>query len=387
MVTADYPPTPQKTVFVLPSLASGGAERVLITLMNGTNRDRYAPVLLTVNDKGELHHLIENTIPVHSLNQKSVLRSLPQLYAGLRKLDPDIVISTMAHMNFAVLSLKPFFPETRFIVREAITPSFLFDKYKPWDFLIRTLYAGYYPKADVILSPSQKILEELKNILPADTDKYMLLRNPVDSAGIRKKRPFPPLEVKEKNTVRFVACGRLVMQKGFDRLIAALPAMATEQNWHLTILGEGPERKSLERLIAKHSLSGKITLPGLTGDPYIHFGAADCFLLPSRFEGLPNVALESLACGTPVIALEEAGGIREIVQETALGTITIAKDMKDFLRAMENIKPSRTTNFRPSLLPGTFEKDNILCAFNTILDQSCGIQTHYTQDRRLASSS
>ena len=96
-----------KIVFVLPALVSGGAERVLITLMNGIDKDKYEPVFLSINNEGELKYLIDETICFHCLNKKLSLSAMPSIYFKLKDLKPDIVISTMVHMNFAMLALKP----------------------------------------------------------------------------------------------------------------------------------------------------------------------------------------------------------------------------------------------------------------------------------------
>ena len=358
---------PLKIVFVLPSLMSGGAERVLITLMNGLDRARYQPVLLSVSDKGELRNIVDEDIPVVTLNKNRVIKSLPRLLSALKKQKPDIVISTMAHMNFGVLLLKSFFPRARFIVREAITPSFFFEKYRSRRHLLKALYKLLYPRADLILSPTKKVFEEFRQDLGFESQKFTHLPNPVDLENIRKACSFPDVDAKRQETVHFVAAGRLEPQKGYDRLIEALPRLNSKYDWRLTILGEGSQREALEALIDKHNFSDRITLKGLVQRPYGDFGAADCFVLPSRHEGLPNVVLESLACGTPVIATKESGGIDEIASAADDNHVHIVENMDDFLKAMEQVSPSPTESFRPSLLPEIYSKANIIIAFDKIL--------------------
>ena len=118
-----------KLLFVLPALVSGGAERVLINLMNATDEGKYDRALLTVKNDGELGSLVAADVPLHRLGLRHFIFCLPALYKKLRELSPDIVVSTMTHMNFALLLLRPFFPRTRFLVREAITPSYFLEKY------------------------------------------------------------------------------------------------------------------------------------------------------------------------------------------------------------------------------------------------------------------
>lgn len=355
-----------KTVFILPALTAGGAERVLITLMNGLDRDRFKPALITINNKGSLGGLIQADIPFYSL-QSRVALCLPKLYVRLKTLRPALVVSTMAHMNFALLLLQPLFPKTRFIVREAVTPSFILKSHPFLAPFIRMAYRYLYPRADVIISPAQAIINELRALSGLEKLNHVLLHNPVHTDLI-----FAPTKLNDperENTVYFIAAGRLHHQKGFDRLIESLAQLQHPYNWKLTILGEGAERLRLEALIEEKGLTGKVSLPGLVENPWPQYAAADCFLMPSRWEGLPNAVLEALACGTPVIATAEAGGIEEIAALAPAGAVTVASDMTMFIRAIEKVKPNPVSGRRVSLLPHEFHYRKIMAEFSKILEK------------------
>ncbi len=357
--------TDQKTkiTFVLPSLIAGGAERVLITLANGTDSNKYDKTFVIVSEQGTLRDLISKDIPVKSLGGQSVFKSLPKLYKALKHEKPEIIVSTMAHMNFAVLMLRPFFPRTKFIVREAITPSFLLKKYKRLGIIIKCMYKLLYRQADLILSPSKIILDELKTELKLSNLSTKLLNNSVNEDAIRAQIKWPVK--KNRNIIKFVAAGRLHYQKGFDRLIEAASTLNMPYDWHIDILGEGSEYENIRNLIVKYGLEDSVTLKGLVDIPYSDFAAADCFLLPSRFEGLPNVALEALACGTRVISMFEAGGIAEIKANDQ--DLKIVNTMDEFKSEMQRIKPSMKTKAAPSLLPKENTYDKVIACFNDIL--------------------
>lgn len=354
-----------RVVFVLPALTAGGAERVLITLMNGIDRTEFAPAMLCVNDGGPLRYLAGDELPFRSLSSTGhlrVLHAIPRLYRALRDMKPDIVVSTMAHMNFVILLLRPFFPRTRFIVREAITPSFILKLHPLLKPAVAAAYALLYPMAFRVISPAQMIRDEFIKIFRMNPRKHVLLPNPVDAEKMRGDgRAAPPLP---PGTVRFVAAGRLNNQKGFDRLIDILPRI--QGDWHLTILGEGEERAALAAQIEKLNLQSRVSLPGFSPNPWPLYAAADALLLPSRCEGMPNVALESLCCGTPVIAMEEAGGIVEIAA-AAPQSVTLCQTMDDFAAAMARTTAQRTETFRPSLLPRAFERAAVIGEFTKIL--------------------
>lgn len=363
-------PAAARAVFLLPSFTAGGAERVLITLMNGIDRAAFAPELVVVCGEGPLRGLVAPGIPVRVLGKggggAGVLRALPGLCAALRRARPDIVVSTMAHMNFAALLLRPFFPGTRFIVREAVTPSYILEKRPVLAPFLRLAYRALYPLAGLVICPARAVADELAALAPG-MKACAVLPNPVDVAALRGAAPVLPPRG-DPGTVHFICAGRLVPQKGFDRLIEILPRLRTG-NWRLTVLGEGPERGRLEAAVAAAGLADRVFLPGHSGVPWPMIAGCDAFLLPSRFEGLPNAALEALACGTPVIAAREAGGIAEIAAQAPPGAVTLAADMDAFLAAMEDVKPGPPPAgvWRLSLLPPAFEKDGVLRRFTAFL--------------------
>jgi glycosyltransferase involved in cell wall biosynthesis len=356
-----------KILFVLPALTPGGAERVLITLMNGLQNTAFAPEMLSVRGDGALRVLIHPDIPFHSLDHALSPRALPQLYNAIKRIKPEIIVSTMAHMNFALLALRPFFPRTRFIVREAITPSFFFKKHKAKAFIIKRLYKWLYPLADTVLSPTQTVFEEFKTVLNMHSAKFVVLPNPVDVEGLRAQIDLSIVPPTHKDTIRFVSCGRLHPQKGFDRLIECLGKMDMSADWRLDILGEGDERENLLGLIEKYALKENVFLRGHVYPPYSYMAAGDCFLLPSRFEGSPNVVLESLACGTPVIAMHEAGGIAEIQKNTGEYALKIAKTMSEFGQYVQETKKHTGPPEKPSHLSERYQQQAVLEQFKTIL--------------------
>ena len=152
------------------------------------------------------------------------------------------------------------------------------------------------------------------------SDKNMVvLRNPIDIERIRilSRAPIQAkyaaiLHDDTSSKIRLIAAGRLVWQKGFDLLIEAIAILANPC-FHVTIIGEGALRGELERLAMDLGVASQVNLIGFQDNPYPFFRSADAFVLSSRFEGMPNVVLEALACGTAAIALPAPGGIDEIL--------------------------------------------------------------------------
>lgn len=358
----DFNSRTTKVLFVLPNLQVGGAERVMVTVMNGLDRSRFEPCFLTLSGEGPLRERIEPDIPFYSLHGCRVSRALPGILKILRKIKPDVVISTMAHMNFAMLLLRPFFPRTAFIVREAALPSMIFQSRPAFVAAIKCAYRLLYPHAASVIDPSQAIKNEFSGMgLPLNN--HVMIYNPVDTERLRSFELTPNQDGK----IHFVAAGTFYWPKGFDRLIRALPELKMSQDWHLTILGDGRDRTMLETLIRDHNLGNKINLPGFSAQPWPIYATADCFLLPSRSEGMPNVALEALACGTPVIGMREAGGITDIAK-LAPENVAIADTIAEFIQLMEKIKPQAKQHYAPDLLPKEFHLAEVVRQYSDLIE-------------------
>ncbi|MFH0786366.1 MAG: glycosyltransferase, partial [Pseudomonadota bacterium] len=137
----------------------------------------------------------------------------------------------------------------------------------------------------------------------------------IGSRGAQGENPFQGLG----EGPQIVAIGRLCQQKGFDRLIEAFPyLLGKKPAARLWILGQGPLEADLRNLICRSGLDEKIFLVGFQPNPFLWLKHADLFVLPSRFEGLPNILLEALACGCPVVALHHPGGTEEILKKLGL---------------------------------------------------------------------
>lgn len=163
-----------------------------------------------------------------------------------------------------------------------------------------------YQSFDTVVSVSRQVRDSLLALTGPLRDARVVY-NPVDAEGIRKMAgEFVPGRPEGK--VLFCASGRLVRQKGFDRLVTALRYLAEEGfSFHLWILGEGVEEGGLKEMICRWNLQDRVTLLGWRENPYPYVNAADWLVCSSRSEGYSTVISESLILGIPVMAVECSG--------------------------------------------------------------------------------
>jgi len=352
--------------FVLPSFTGGGAERVILSLLARIDRSRFSPSLITLSGEGPLTELLPLDVPLVDLARPRLRHAVPSLVGAIRRMRPAAVVSSLGYVNLALLASRRFLPSgTRIIVREANMPSLSLPG-GPRPGLMRWLYRRYYPRADAVICSSQMMMAEMARDMGIAGEQLHVLPNPVDTPALRTETAS--LTAGNERAVRFITAGRLVRQKGYDRLIKAFADLPAE--CRLTILGEGPERPALQALCDR--LGSRVRLPGFEKNPWPHYAAADAFLMPSRWEGMPNAALEALACGTPVIATPESGAIQEIATAAPPGAVTIATWGREFAASMvavEAIAPADKPG--PSLLPSGHEPAAVARRFEEIVQKLC----------------
>lgn len=342
---------------VLPDLGGGGAQRVTITLLNGLASRGREVKLMAFDTGGPLAELCDPAIPVWTVGRARLRTAILPLIVEIRRCKPRVILSSLGYVNLGLLLLRPLLPATtRLWVREANLPSLSLSNNR-FPHLMQTAYRTLYPAADRVVCTSRRMLEELERDFGVPSQVLCELHNPVDASAIRL-RALPPQRSPGAGR-RFVAAGRLTSQKGFDRLLEMFADSANLED-RLTILGEGPLRDELRRRAAELGVGEQVSFPGFLDAPWAWYAGADAFLLPSRWEGMPNAALEALACGVPVIATPDSGGIAEVAALAGPGIVTVAQAGQDFSAAMRAVVPSSVAELRDSLLPREFSLDSVL---------------------------
>jgi len=348
--------------FVLPSFAGGGAQKVLLTLAARLDRSVYRPTLYVFDARGPWRTLVAPNLRLVITNKSRLREALFGVMRALRADRPDIVVSTMTYVNVGMLLIKPLLRGARIVLREANTSRRVADGVLA-NFFFKLSYRWLYRCADLVICPARYMADELAADHKIDASRIAVLPNPLDEEGLRVMAKSPRRRAGEGRC--FVAVGRLTSQKGYERLLNDFAQLPHDSN--LLIFGEGELRAKLERQIGVLGLGKCVVLAGFDPNPAPWIAGADALLLPSLWEGLPNVALEALACGTPVIATPEAGAIDEIAEGAPAGAVTIAASGRGFVDAMSAVKPNKNVDIRTSLLPDIYKLPRSLARFDELL--------------------
>jgi glycosyltransferase involved in cell wall biosynthesis len=229
------------------------------------------------------------------------------------RVEPDLVFSTLAHLNLTLAALRSFMPgKSAFIGREGTIVTQMLAGFKHaglWRAAVRALY----PRFDVMVCQSRYMQADLVENHGLPREKSVVINNPVDRERVTRDLPPRRRRVDVRSPLRLVAAGRFGPEKGFDLLVEAL-ALVRDLEISLCILGDGPLLPEVQKQISRLELDGVVTLAGFQANPFRYFAEADAFVLSSRVEGFPNVVLEALACGIGVIATPAIGGTREILE-------------------------------------------------------------------------
>ena len=299
-------------VHIIPSLAFGGAERFLVDLVNTSDAARYRHTIITFSEANPLQRDIGRAdvrIVIVPKRGKMSLRLVYDLVRALQKVHPDIVHTHLFGGDFwgrlaaRILKLPVVTTEHNVNMDEGRVKTRI------------KRYLGQYSQWYVACS------EAVKHDM-AKRYGIALSRISVIHYGIDLSR-FSLATKKECSAVpQLLSIGRLTRQKGHDILLGALQNL-THLSWHLTIVGEGPEKLALQTLVTQYQLADRVTILPPTMDVPTLLAQADFFLLPSRWEGLGIVVMEAMCAGVPVVA-SRVDGVPELVLDGETGFLVFA---------------------------------------------------------------
>jgi glycosyltransferase involved in cell wall biosynthesis len=322
-------------LYLIPSLDDGGAQRFSIHFLRNIDRKKFKITLLLLNKKGELRRFLPLDIEVIQYDLSRILFSVFVIIKEVKRLNPQIVFSTLGHLNLLIAFIKPFFSKNSIVVARETNYISLRNKDEKYPLLFDVLFKTVYKKLDLVICQSLSMKQDLKDNYGVPEKMLKVIYNPIDFSFITES--LANNERTKNDKISLLSVGRLAPQKGYDRILKAF-SLIDSPNYHLKILGQGPLKENLQDLIESLGLTANVELVGYSDNPFIHMHNSDCLLLGSRYEGLPNVVLEANSCGTPVIAFDSPGGVGELIQEGFNGWLVNNGDIHAFAEAIRSKK-------------------------------------------------
>jgi glycosyltransferase involved in cell wall biosynthesis len=320
-----------RVLFYIATLDSGGAERQVLQLVQRLDRRRFAPHLGIAVRAGPLLAEVPADVPLYAcqepgerhrrlgLNRYYRWKKIAQI---LRRERIDVVYDRTFQATLdagPATWLRPT-PRISFVTADPAIQMDLYFPRRQW--LWRQLSQRIYRTADLVLANSEDLRQRVIEYFRLSPDRVRLATNLLDSERIDVLATSQLAARPGRFTILTV--GRIDEHKGHRDLLHALRVVVHEQGrrevlWQ--IIGDGPSRESLANEVQSLGLQDHIEWLGTVANPYPYYRTAGCFCLPSLTEGSPNVLLEALALGTPVIATDCPSGPREILEEGRWGEL------------------------------------------------------------------
>jgi glycosyltransferase involved in cell wall biosynthesis len=338
---------------------SGGAERVMVHLARGLSEQGHRVDLVLARQKGHFLDQIPGAVRVIDLNVRSpfvsllsffklgrdtrfwarmlfarkphfVLGALPGLTRYLRQTRPDAVISAMDYPN-AVAIVARRLAGVKAPVIATVHSTLSVEVAHSQRRRIKEqprVNRRFYPQADALVAVSQGVADDLQRILSLPAEKVHTIYNPVvaPELEIQAAQPLSHPWFADGEPPVVLAVGGLKPAKDFPTLFRAFARARKDRPLRLLVLGEGKLRPSLMRLAAELDILDDLAMPGFVENPFQYLSRAAVFVLSSKWEGLPTVVIEALACGCPVVCTDCPSGPAEILENGRYGPLVPVGD-------------------------------------------------------------
>jgi len=310
-----------KIIYILPSLSSGGAERVTLDLIYNLDRKVFTPELLLFNGGGFFHQEALShglRVVIFKKRFKFDIFNFFKIYKYIKNTQPDIVHTGLGGDIYGKIAAK--IAKIKIIVSTEHNVA-INDKT-----IIRRLKGLTAKWSNKIVAISESVKKDILREYKIPSEKVDLIYNGLYVDNF-KKEENQNIEKKESDTIIIGSVGRLTEQKNFSLLLRALDQVKN-RNFKCLIVGEGELRSQLEQEIKDLDLSNKVELLGTTSNINGFLNKLDLFVLPSKWEGLGITLLEAGLVKLPVLA-SATGGIVDIIKHKENGLLFNNNDLSD----------------------------------------------------------
>lgn len=309
----------RKVLFVINSLAGGGAERVILSLIDASREMLHEfDIVLALLDIDDRKYDVPDWLSIYQLDSRfGTARSIIQLFNLVRTLRPSATVSFLTRSNIANIASSKMLG-VKSIISERVNTTNHFSGRQISNIISKIFIKSFYPHADHIIAVSNGIADDLQENFGIPSSSVSVITNPVNVARICSAASEPVVLPVDGPFI--VAISRLSRNKN---AVLAVEALAMSKlDLPLIILGEGPEKDAILDRAAALGIAKQVILPGFVPNPYPILRAACCYICPSNAEGFPNGLVEALALGVPTISTNCPSGPSEILADHSRETIS-----------------------------------------------------------------
>lgn len=328
----------KKITFLIGSLAGGGAEGVCVTLANGLAEQGWQVELLVLNlNDAAYHERVSDKVKLVVLDVSHVRYVGLPLLKYVREYKPETMLVFNYELAVMLVILRGLFRfKTTIVARNNNTLSKRRNQVQGiWKkYVVKPMVHGFYCKVDHVINQCRAMREDLIALYPELANKSSVIYNPVAKHIEDYVKTHDLTQVEKKDYVLCV--GRLEEQKAFHYAIEGFACVAEEfPDLRLKIVGLGSLEQDLKQCAVDFGVAERVDFEGFKKDMIPYYLHAKATVLTSLYEGFPNVMVESITLGSPVIAFDCPSGPREIIEDGVNGYLV---DYKDTTQLAEKIR-------------------------------------------------
>ncbi|MCE2424531.1 MAG: glycosyltransferase [Pseudomonadales bacterium] len=324
VTTHQTDPTGPTVALLAPSLGGGGAERAILDIARGLAERGVPADLVLVRAEGPYLDLLPGHVRLVDLAARRALTSLVPLISYLRKRNPDVLIITLPETNVVGMMARWLSKvKVPVILRRASNFTMEYTHGSPKMRLTLLIEKLFMPAATAIVVNSPGVAEDLRRRVPLAARLVHVIHNPVVWGDHRQKSALPVEHhwFDDAHVPIILCVGRLSPPKDLATVLHAFARLVSSRPARLVVLGEGPQRAELIQLAATLGIARNVDFAGFKVNPFAYMSKARMVVLSSRYEGSPNVLIQAMACGTPVVSTDCASGPREILEDGRWGAL------------------------------------------------------------------
>lgn len=327
-----------KIALFLPTTGGGGAEKMQVHLANALASRGHSVDLVVANARGPSRRIISGDVRLVDFQRHRTVWALLALSRYLRREQPDVLVSALAHANITAIVARFLVrsSRTRLVATERNAIEARLNSGRLKDRAMLALMKLLYPLADKVVGISRGVAVEARSALRLRPEQVTHIYNPVVTPSTLRQidQPTGNPRFDELQKPIVITVGRLAPQKDQVTLISAFPPVARARNANLVILGDGPQRPELEAKAKAAEVADRVHFLGFVENPLAYLRRADLFVLSSKYEGLANVLVEALACGLPIVSTDCPSGPQEVLDDGRYGRLVPVGDTKALSDAM-----------------------------------------------------